>query len=96
MGQRFRRPFGQSVKSVLVNGRREAHAYLGKVIDMYDKDLTNKWHVEIEFFEGMITAFEKAESQGVAAVVYEGMHIDYAHVKTAREVLAYAKNFDQS
>ena len=32
----------------------------------------------------MIEAFEKAEAQGDAAVLYEGQHIDYAHVKTAR------------
>ena len=28
---------------------------------------------------------------GVAAVNYEGMHIDYAHVKTARNVLAFSQ-----
>jgi citrate lyase subunit beta/citryl-CoA lyase len=44
---------------------------------------------EVEFYEGMIAAFEKAEADGAAAVLYEGMHIDYAHIKTAREVLAY-------
>lgn len=51
---------------------------------------------EIEFYEGMIRAFEEAETQGVAAVRYEGMHVDYAHIKTAREVLAYAQNFAQN
>ena len=44
---------------------------------------------EVEFYAGMIDAFEKAEATGIAAVLYEGMHIDYAHVKTAREVLAF-------
>ncbi|MTB88951.1 CoA ester lyase [Aeromicrobium senzhongii] len=48
---------------------------------------------EIDFYTGMIDAFEQAEAQGAAAVVYEGMHVDYAHIKTAREVLAYAENF---
>jgi citrate lyase subunit beta/citryl-CoA lyase len=43
---------------------------------------------EAEFYTGMIAAFEKAEAEGAAAVRYDGMHIDYAHVKTAREVLA--------
>ncbi len=42
---------------------------------------------DVVFYQGMIEAFEKAEAQGNAAVVYEGQHIDYAHVKTAREVL---------
>jgi len=51
---------------------------------------------EVDFFVGMIEAFEKAEADGAAAVVYEGMHVDYAHIKTARDVLAYAQNFDKS
>ena len=46
---------------------------------------------EIGFYEGMIAAFEKAEAEGAAAVRYEDMHIDYAHIKTAREVLAYSR-----
>lgn len=45
---------------------------------------------EVEFYAGMIAAFEKAEAGGAAAVAYEGMHVDYAHIKTAREVLAYS------
>jgi citrate lyase subunit beta/citryl-CoA lyase len=48
---------------------------------------------EVAFYAGMIEAFEKAEAQGIAAVVYEGQHIDYAHIKTAREVLALHKTF---
>jgi citrate lyase subunit beta/citryl-CoA lyase len=46
---------------------------------------------EIKFYAGMIAAFEEAEAGGAAAVVYEGMHVDYAHIKTARDVLAYAE-----
>jgi citrate lyase subunit beta/citryl-CoA lyase len=42
---------------------------------------------DVAFYTGMIEAFEKAEAAGIAAVQYEGQHIDYAHVKTAREVL---------
>ena len=38
-----------------------------------------------------IDAFEAAEHEGRAAIVYEGEHIDYAHVATAREVLAMAR-----
>ena len=45
---------------------------------------------EVEFYRGMIAAFEKAEAAGAAAVLYEEMHVDYAHIKTAREILAYA------
>jgi citrate lyase subunit beta/citryl-CoA lyase len=46
---------------------------------------------EVAFYGGMIEAFEKAEAQGIAAVLYEGQHIDYAHVKTARQVIAMHK-----
>lgn len=45
---------------------------------------------EVDFYRGMVAAFEAAVVDGKAAVLYEGMHIDYAHVKTAREVLAYS------
>jgi citrate lyase subunit beta/citryl-CoA lyase len=46
---------------------------------------------DVAFFTGMIEAFEKAEAAGNAATTYEGHHIDYAHIKTAREVLALHK-----
>lgn len=46
---------------------------------------------EIRYYEGLIEAFTKAEKQGVSAVMYEGDHIDYAHVAMAKERLAYAQ-----
>ncbi|WP_345540670.1 CoA ester lyase [Variovorax defluvii] len=42
---------------------------------------------EVIFYKGMIEALEKGEAEGNAAVLYEGQHIDYAHVKTARQVV---------
>lgn len=42
---------------------------------------------DVIFYQGMIDAFALAEKEGLAAIVYEGMHIDYAHIKTAREVV---------
>ncbi|MBD0863123.1 CoA ester lyase [Gordonia sp. zg691] len=51
---------------------------------------------EISFYKGMIEAFDAAVADGRAAVTYEGMHVDYAHIKTAREVLAYAAEFSNS
>jgi citrate lyase subunit beta / citryl-CoA lyase len=48
---------------------------------------------EVAYFTGMIDAFEAAEKTGIAAVTYEGDHIDYAHVKTAREILALHKAY---
>ena len=43
---------------------------------------------DVAFYQGMIDAFEAAVKTGLAAIDYEGMHIDYAHVKTAKEVIA--------
>lgn len=43
---------------------------------------------EVVFYQGMIDAFDAGLKDGLAAVAYEGMHIDLAHVKTAREVIA--------
>lgn len=42
---------------------------------------------DVVFYQGMIEAFDKAVAEGNAAVLYEGQHIDYAHVKTAKSVL---------
>ncbi|MDV7090804.1 CoA ester lyase [Rhodococcus opacus] len=50
---------------------------------------------EVDFYRRMIDAFEISENAGAAAVSFEGMHVDYAHVKTAREIVRYAQNFDQ-
>jgi citrate lyase subunit beta/citryl-CoA lyase len=43
---------------------------------------------EIAYYKGTIAAMEDAETQGAAAVVYEGNMVDYAMAKTAREMLA--------
>ena len=48
---------------------------------------------EVIFYQGMIDAFEAGLKEGVAAVAYEGMHIDLAHVKTAREIISMAETF---
>jgi citrate lyase subunit beta/citryl-CoA lyase len=47
---------------------------------------------EIAFFKGLIETFEAAEKKGSAAVIYQGDMIDYAMVKTAREMLAFAES----
>ncbi|MDV7088956.1 HpcH/HpaI aldolase/citrate lyase family protein [Rhodococcus opacus] len=51
---------------------------------------------EIEFYDGMIKAFEAAVGDGAAAITYEGMHVDYAHVKTAREILDYSRRLTEN
>ncbi len=51
---------------------------------------------DVAYYTGMIEAFEKAERLGNAATMYEGVHIDYAHVKTAESVLALHKVLTQT
>lgn len=48
---------------------------------------------EIAHYKGLIETFEKALEEGAGAVLYEGEHIDYAHVTTARQMLQFAENF---
>lgn len=45
---------------------------------------------EVDFYRGLIAAFEAAEAEGRAALVYKDRHIDIAHVETARQWLAMA------
>lgn len=46
---------------------------------------------EVDFHRRMIAAFEEAEAAGRAALMFEGEHIDIAHVATARQWLAMAE-----
>jgi citrate lyase subunit beta/citryl-CoA lyase len=48
---------------------------------------------DIAYYQGMIEAFASAQAEGRAAVIYDGEHIDYAHVKTAREIVEQAAQF---
>jgi citrate lyase subunit beta/citryl-CoA lyase len=48
---------------------------------------------QVAFYRGMIEALEKAQAQGRASTIYDGEHIDIAHVKTARDILALADSF---
>jgi citrate lyase subunit beta/citryl-CoA lyase len=45
---------------------------------------------EAAFYRGLIAAFTEAEAEGRAALIYEGRHVDIAHVETARQWLAMA------
>jgi citrate lyase subunit beta/citryl-CoA lyase len=47
---------------------------------------------EIAFYQGLIQAMEEAEKKGIAAVTYKGDMVDEAMLKTAREMLAFAKS----
>ncbi|QSE89825.1 CoA ester lyase [Rhodococcus pseudokoreensis] len=46
----------------------------------------------VDRFRRMIEAFEQAQAQGQAAALFEGEHVDIAHVKTARGVVALAES----
>jgi citrate lyase subunit beta/citryl-CoA lyase len=48
---------------------------------------------EVAFYEGMIAALEKAQAEGRASTIYEGEHIDIAHVKTAKEIITLARTY---
>src|SRR5919204_2326196 len=47
---------------------------------------------EIDFYKGLIQAMEDATKQGIAAVTYKGDMVDDAMVKTAREMLDFARS----
>ncbi len=46
---------------------------------------------QVTFYKGMIAALDKAQAEGRASCIYDGEHIDIAHVKTAREIVALAE-----
>jgi citrate lyase subunit beta/citryl-CoA lyase len=51
---------------------------------------------EIAFYQGLIDAMDDAVRNGIAAVTYKGDMVDEAMVKTAREMLAFAKSIGVS
>jgi citrate lyase subunit beta/citryl-CoA lyase len=46
---------------------------------------------EIDFNKGLLQAMEGGARKGVAAVVYKGDMVDEAMVRTAREMLDFAR-----
>jgi citrate lyase subunit beta / citryl-CoA lyase len=50
---------------------------------------------EVRYYEGMIAAYEAATSQGLGAAIYQGEHIDLAHIQTARATVAFAQDLKQ-
>ena len=49
---------------------------------------------EVAFYRGMVAALEKAQAKGRASCIYDGEHIDIAHVKTAREIIELAQTLN--
>ncbi|MCB1742574.1 MAG: CoA ester lyase [Gammaproteobacteria bacterium] len=48
---------------------------------------------EIAWNKGVLQAMADAEKAGIAAVTYDGMMIDYAHVRNAKDLLEQARSF---
>jgi citrate lyase subunit beta / citryl-CoA lyase len=48
---------------------------------------------QVAYYQGMVAALEQAQAQGRASTIYDGEHIDIAHVKTAQEIIALAQSF---
>lgn len=46
---------------------------------------------EIAYYQGVVTAMQKAARQGTAAVTYDGGMVDIAMLKTAQQVIAFAR-----
>lgn len=45
---------------------------------------------EVAYYQGMIDALAEAQAKGRASTMYDGEHIDIAHVKTAHDIVALA------
>lgn len=50
---------------------------------------------EIRYYKGLIETFQQAMKEGKGAVIYEGEHIDYAHVKSAEKYLELAESYNR-
>ncbi|MBT2336640.1 CoA ester lyase [Variovorax paradoxus] len=50
---------------------------------------------EVAYYQRMVQAFEEAQAAGRASTIYDGEHIDTAHVKTAREIIALARTLEE-
>lgn len=46
---------------------------------------------EVAYYKGLLAAMEEAERQGTAAVTYQGAMVDIAMVKTAQQMLEFAR-----
>ncbi len=51
---------------------------------------------ELAYYEGMVRAYDEAVRAGRGAIIYQGEHIDLAHVRTAREIVALARGTTQT
>jgi citrate lyase subunit beta/citryl-CoA lyase len=47
---------------------------------------------DVAYYRGMVAALDEAQAKGRASCIYDGEHIDIAHVKTAQEIIALAES----
>lgn len=76
--------------------RNRAHGFTGEMIlHPSNVAVVNRAYTpseaELRYFRGMIAAYDEATARGIGAVIYEGDHIDLAHVQTARQAVALAE-----
>jgi citrate lyase subunit beta/citryl-CoA lyase len=45
----------------------------------------------VAYYEQLVATWEEAQAAGDGAVVFDGDHVDVAHVQTARDVVAFAR-----
>jgi citrate lyase subunit beta / citryl-CoA lyase len=48
---------------------------------------------EVAYFEGMLAAYDHSIANGQSAFIYEGEHVDVAHITTARELISLAREY---
>ena len=49
---------------------------------------------EVAYYQGRVRAMEKAQAAGRASTLYDGEHVDIAHLTTARELIARATELE--
>jgi len=67
----------------------------GLVLHPSNVDIVNQAYTpsaeDLAYYRGMVAALDEAQARGRASCIYDGEHIDIAHVKTAREIIALAE-----
>ncbi|NMO88270.1 CoA ester lyase [Actinomycetospora sp. TBRC 11914] len=78
------RTFARAQRDLGYDGQMLIHpSHVGPVHEIYGPSAE-----EVEFYRGMVAAFDAAAAGGAASVDYRGQHIDAAHAKTARAIVA--------
>ncbi|WP_323810320.1 HpcH/HpaI aldolase/citrate lyase family protein [Sphingobium baderi] len=82
----------QADRQLGMNGELALHPTNVEIIN----DVYSPTEDEVAFYKGMIDALDEAMANGRASVIYDGEHIDIAHVKTAREIIELARLYGRA